>query len=110
MCKFIYDRAAVGVRIQEKRKNLHITQERLAEMVDKSLRLIAEVERGAAGMSIETMLQVCKALKTTPNDLLLPQENASSNELEWMTAALKSCSAHDRATAIDLVRTYLKSL
>ena len=79
MSDFVYDKVAVGSRIREKRLALHMTQEKVAEKTEKSLRLITEIERGAVGMSIETLMCICEALKTTPNDLLLPDAKASDS-------------------------------
>lgn len=82
MCNFMYDRIAVGFRIQEKRKLSGLTQEKLAEKIDKSLRLIADLERGAVGMSMATLFELCNALKVTPNDLLLAPSEADPSEMD----------------------------
>jgi transcriptional regulator with XRE-family HTH domain len=109
MPDFVYDKAAVGARIQEKRLALRLTQENVAEKLDKSLRLVTEIERGAVGMSIETLLSMCEILKTTPNELLLPQEDTTNTELDWLVGALTNASEHVRTSAIDIVRSYLRS-
>lgn len=109
MSDFVYDKVAVGSRIREKRLALHMTQEKVAEKMDKSLRLITEIERGTVGMSIETLLCLCEALKTTPNDLLLPSAKPSDSELDWVIDALTNASEHVRSSAIDILRSYLRS-
>jgi len=110
MFRMEYDRIAVGARMQAKRKELHITQEKLAEMIDKSVRLVVDVERGVAGMSIETLLRTCNALKTTPNDLLLASNEEDHTELDWLLHALENSSDHVRAAAIDILKAYLRSV
>ena len=111
MSEFVYDKEAVGERIQMQRNALHLTQEQLAERLDKSLRFITEIERGAVGMSIETLLSICEVLKTTPNDLILPREKQQSkSDMEWLVEALSSCSEHTRKTAVEIIRTYLRSV
>ncbi len=109
MSDFVYDKVAVGIRVREKRLAMHMTQEKVAEKMDKSLRLITEIERGAVGMSIETLLCLCEALKTTPNDLLLPGAKPSDSELDWAIEALTNASDHVRSSAIDILRSYLRS-
>ena len=109
MSDFVYDKAAVGARIQAKRIALRLTQENVAEKLEKSLRLVTDIERGAVGMSIETLLSLCGILKTTPNELLLPGEKAHDTELEWLVNALETSSEHVRSSAIDIVRSYLRS-
>lgn len=44
---YSYDRARTGRRIQAQRMALKLTQEKLAERMDCSLRFVADVERGA---------------------------------------------------------------
>lgn len=109
MSDFVYDKVAVGIRVREKRLAMHMTQEKVAEKMDKSLRLITEIERGTVGMSIETLLCLCEALKTTPNDLLLPNAKPSDSELDWVIDALTNASEHVRSSAIDILRSYLRS-
>ncbi len=110
MIKLEYNKRAVGLRIGEKRRKQHLTQEELAEKIEKSLRTIADVERGVAGVSIETLFDLCSALDTTPDGLLLPETNSEDQDVNWLTQALKNCTEHQRATAIDIVRAYLHSL
>jgi len=92
MSDFVYDKIAVRIRIREKRLALRLTQ-----------------ERGAVGMSIETLMSLCDVLKTTPNNLLLPGDRAEDDELQWAIEALTNASDHVRASAIDILRSYLRS-
>ncbi|MEA5014610.1 MAG: helix-turn-helix transcriptional regulator [Candidatus Limiplasma sp.] len=106
----LYDKATVGKKIQDKRLALGFTQDMLAERLGKSLRFVAEIERGAVGVSIGTLLALCGVLKTTPNDLLLPQAKEPDSQLEWLIQSLTHCPDSVRLTAIELVRTYLRSV
>ncbi len=113
MSEFIYDKYAVGDRIRKQRERLAITQENLAERIERSWRLVADIERGAAGMSMETLFRLCNALRVTPNDLLLPggnPEDGEEAELAGLVDALKNSPARVRAGAIDILRAYLRSV
>lgn len=110
MIRMEYDRASVGARVQQYRKAMGVTQEELAEKIEKSVRLVVDVERGVAGMSMETLLRICAVLRVTPNDLLLPGEKEGSAEVAWLAQALENSSEHVRATAIEIVRAYLRSV
>lgn len=101
-----YNKDAVGARIQKKRLALGLTQEKL----DKSLRFVTEIERGAVGMSIETLLCMCGVLKTTPDEMLLSGTSEEDTELKWLIETLSNCPEAVRATAIEILRAYLKSV
>lgn len=46
----------IGLRIKEKRKEMKLTQEMLAEKLGISVKHLSEVERGIAGLSIENLI------------------------------------------------------
>ena len=110
MCEYIYRKTEVGNCIRERRRSLGLTQEQLAEKIDKSWRFIADLERGKVGMSIETLLCLCSVLKTTPNDLLLFDETGNDSELSWVMDALSHVPDHVRASAIEILRAYLRNV
>lgn len=110
MSGFIYDKLSVGIRVQNRRMEMHYTQDQLAEMIDKSIRTITDIERGAVGMSLETLLGICDVLKTTPNELLLADIDTSDPDIIWLLNALSSSSDEVRKTAIELMRVYLRSV
>lgn len=109
-CIFFYDKAAVGQRIRKRRLEMHFTREQMAEKLDKSMRMVGDLERGTVGMSIETLLDVCNVLKTTPNDLLLFDQTSNDGELAWAIDALSHAPDHARSIAIDILRAYLRSV
>ena len=110
MSNLMYDKRAIGERVQARRLAMHLTQEKLAELIGKTVVTVADIERGAAGMSMKTLFNLCDVLKTTPNDLLLPERSGDMGELEWLNEVLANSPEHVRATAIDIVRTYLRSV
>ena len=103
-----YDKIAVGNRVRELRVALHLTQEKLAELMERSLRTVTDIERGVIGMSIETLLELCRALKASPDMLLVGTVREDDDELQWLIAALRNASPEVRACAIDIARTYLR--
>ena len=48
----------IGKRIKERRKQLHLSQEKLAEMVDKSTVYISNLENGKRGASVESIIMI----------------------------------------------------
>ena len=60
---------SIGRRIKLARLNLNYTQADLAEKVDLSTRYISQLERGIAFGSANTIVEICKALKISPDFL-----------------------------------------
>ncbi len=109
MCEYIYRKTEVGNCIRERRRSSP-DPEQLAEKIDKSWRFMVDLERGKVGMSIETLLRLCAVLKTTPNDLLLFDKTVHDSEWTWVLDALSHAPDHVRASAIDILRAYLRSV
>ena len=75
-------RVDMGNRMKEKRKQLHYTQEYMAEKLNVSMKHYGGVERGNAGLSLENMIEVSDILGvsldylikgTTENDNFMPE-------------------------------------
>ena len=60
----------IGKRIQNRRKEMKLRQEHLAEMADVSRTHISSVERGIEGLSVEKLAAVCDALEISSEYLL----------------------------------------
>lgn len=106
-----YDRKAVGNEIRRRRLALGLTQEQAAEKIDRALRFYSRIELGDVGMSVDTLLEICALLKTTPDALLIGKasDNAASN-YQWIAEVIANCPVEKRQTAIDLLKVYLKSI
>lgn len=61
----------IGKNIRSMRKKLHLTQAQLAEQAHISVIHVSHIENGTVAMSLNTLLSICRALNTTPNDILL---------------------------------------
>ena len=73
------------------------------------MRFVADVERGAVGMSIDSLMRACATLHTSPDALLRDGEagEAEGGEAALMEALL-SLPARRRETALDILRAYLR--
>ena len=60
--KKYYDTRSAGDRIRSKRLALGLSQEELAERINRATKYYSDIERGSCGMSIETMLSISKSL------------------------------------------------
>ena len=89
----------LGLRIRNLRRELHITQEELAEQIGLSASFLGHVERGSRVASLETLVALCNALHTSPQYLL-----AASLEDELTAHIPTSLSPEDRAKLAAFLR------
>ena len=59
----------LGEKIKLLRKNLNITQEFLAEKVDRSKNHISKIEQGAANPPLSLIIDIAAALNVEPQEL-----------------------------------------
>lgn len=64
------DLKKIGVRIVERRKELKLTQEQIAERMNVSIQMISNIERGNKAIKIENLLKLCDILKTSTDYIL----------------------------------------
>ena len=71
---------AIGCRIQFSREQAGMTQEQLAEKINRSTQFVSTIERGIAGASLETIVSLCDALCVS-SEWLLRGQLISMNKL-----------------------------
>lgn len=76
------DYSAVGKRISLIRKNRGMTQEQLAEKAELSNIYISHIENSRSIPSLETLMKICSALDTTPDEVLLGTKQDMENYLQ----------------------------
>ena len=64
------DYISLGRRVNKRRRELHMTQEQLAEKLKLSTSFLGHIERGTRKASLETLIALCNALNVSPNYLL----------------------------------------
>ena len=100
--------ASIGARIQKIRTERNITQEKLAELVDlSSSQQISEIERGLSGISVQKLMDFCKALDIDADYLLFG--TASRNPDNPMNKYLSKMTAEQSKCAEELIAAYAKS-
>ncbi len=102
-----YDFKPIGMRIKQMRKTRHYTQEQLAEIIDMSQKNLSMVERGAAGLSISSLMAICRALDASSDYILFGiSENNRNNSLLEMLSQL---DGKQQAYAEEIISVYVKS-
>lgn len=61
----------IGLNIRKIRKELDMTQAQIAEKAAISSMHLSHIERGSTIMSLDCMLNLCTAMSTTPNNILV---------------------------------------
>lgn len=106
----IFDLRIIGNNLLRNRKNKMLTQSEVAEIAGLSDRTYADIERGNVNMKTETLLQICKALDITPDDILTETEEIILKKQESVFERLDNVSDKEKETAIKLLSIYLDSL
>ncbi len=107
---YICDKTEIGNNLLKYRKSKGLTQAEVAEMADISDRTYANIERGEGNMRMDTMLNICKVLKITPNDIFIDEKYSAAIVQEEFINNLQNLSFHEKQTVTKLVKTYLDSI
>ena len=59
----------LGENIKERRKQLGMTQQEIADKVDMSLNFIGKIEVSFSKPSLDTLISIAKVMNTTVSDL-----------------------------------------
>lgn len=110
-----YDRIAVGERIRKKRVQLGMSQDELAEKIDRAPKYCSDIERGICGMSIETMISLSHNLDISLDYIifgsLTDEEIARQNDDQLALLHIFSkCNDRQRSYAIKLLKLFLASM
>lgn len=80
--------AQYGKRIRNKRENLKLSREKLAEMANISTQFLADIETGKKGMSVVTLHKICNALHTSADSIVFGMENDAFPEMAALLATV----------------------
>ena len=91
----------IGKRICGRRKSMGYTQEQLAEMMDVSIQMISNLERGNKSIKIENLIKLSKILQVS-TDYILMGSYADSDGAR-LSEKLNSLSQRDYKIITSLV-------
>ena len=96
----------IGIRIQDRRMEMKITQQKLAEMTDLSDVYVGYIEQGKRKPSVESIARIAGALNCTVDDLLIgdPPTRSSSPELEEI---LGNCTKSEQQALLDIMHSLI---
>ena len=110
-----YDRLTVGGRIRDKRIQIGLSQEEVAERIDRAPKYCSDIERGTCGMSTETMLAISECLDMSLDYMMFGEtteeelERQKNDELA-IIHVLSTCTKVQRSYAIRLLQLFIASM
>jgi transcriptional regulator with XRE-family HTH domain len=60
----------IGARISERRREVGLTQEKLAEQMDVSVQMVSNLERGNKAIRIDNLMKLCEILDISSDYIL----------------------------------------
>lgn len=96
----------LGSNIKKIRKEENISQEQLAEKIGKSSHFISLVERGASGLSTDTVIAICTALNTDANSIFNGTINTSKARDNFLNKSFETFAEQDKDIVSYLI-TYI---
>lgn len=99
------DYGKVGKRLKKRRKEMSLTQERLAEYCDVSSTYISHIETGIAKVSLDVLYRVSVVLEVTPDYFLVDTIKPPTYVRSELSDLLEKCNPHTLYTAGKLIET-----
>ena len=69
----------IGKRIQQRRKALGYTQEQMAEMMNVSVQMVSNLERGNKAIRIDNLINISRILKVSTDYILTGMNHSQTN-------------------------------
>lgn len=91
----------VGNNIKRERIQAGYTQEKFSELIGIGTKSLSAIERGTVGVSLTTLLRICKVLSISSNSLLF--ENSRKNDVQSITERLERLTPEQFAIANDIL-------
>ncbi len=88
------DLTGIGKRIQSRRKQQGYTQEHLAELMNVSIQMVSNLERGNKAIRIDNLINLSRILEISTDYILTGK--ATSDDNEALTSRIAQLSLKDR--------------
>lgn len=85
---------AIGKRIQNRRKQLGYTQEQLAEMMNVSVQMVSNLERGNKAIRIDNLINISQIMNISTDYILTGKQN--QQDISNLSEQISSLSPKDR--------------
>jgi len=98
---------ALGSVIQTGRAQMGLSREKLAELVDLSLRYIVSIENESKKPSFNALFTLIRILGVDANAIFYPENCAADSPAERVLRLLQQCDEHEIMAVAAMVETLL---
>lgn len=101
------DLIEIGGRVKARRKSLGLSQEKLSEMVFVTPHYIYEIERGSKSMSLETLMNISKALGISADYIIFGDSSHGRSDAinARISAVFKGCTDDEAALMLSVAES-----
>lgn len=104
------DYSLLGKRITKQRTTQGLTQEKLAEKAGITNNYLSNIERNRSIPSLETLMSLCTALNTTPNELLIGTDKSQQNYMvNDITSLIEKCTTQERRIVMSVIEVLIQN-
>ena len=96
----------IGLRIAQRRKELNLTQERVADLMDVSVQMVSNLERGVKAIKIDNLIKISEILGISTDYILTGKHTLNDHNI--MLLKLTKLSDED-FDMIDMLTEYCLS-
>ena len=104
------DYKIIGSKIKEIRKRRKLTQEQLAELIEKTQHHISYIENGKRQLSLDTFVEIANALNATTYELLPITALSEKEKNKGFATILDNCTTYEKHIIFDTVTALKQSL
>ena len=112
MKHIIYNRKMIGMRIQQRRISLGLTQREMSHKIEKSHKYYSDIECGKCGMSLETLITISSKLQLSLDYVIYGKNSCTdityhNDDIYQIICMLDIFSEHTRKHAISILQFLL---
>ncbi len=98
------DYTTIGKRIRDRRRSRHISQEQLAELIDKSTVFVSNLENGKKGASLESIVSICIILDLSIDELIMGTQKIYDDKyVDIIISVFQHCTEREKHFLTELV-------
>lgn len=102
-------RLVLSQNIKSARSSIGYTQEKLAEKSEISSNFLKDIENQRSGISLTTLINLCKSLKTTPNQVLKDFFKDSTEQSDNILQQINLLDDYEKRAVLTLIDYFIKN-